>query len=230
MEDQKLLWIVFSVVLFAVVVLASVLYFLKPRATEPVLAVAAGSAGEAVGFDTYEYVRGSSPVLPVEDRTEGKQRLQIVVGEEPAAGVQSAAPMETAPRTEPRPADQPKPSAAASAPPRTTTPKAAPAPMKASPKPTPQTAQAQPAQVFWIQTASFTNRSGAETMVASLGQKGITGRIQVSDQAGQPYYRVRVGPYTSRGEAEKFLIWIKAVKGLEQSYISVVARGGEQAR
>lgn len=229
MEDQKLLWIVFSVVLFAVVVLASVLYFLKPKATEPVLAVAEGGAA-GTGFDTYEYVRGSSPVLPVEERPQGDEDLQIVVGQESGAEGQSAAPVASAARSEPRQADQPKPSPAASASPKATAPKAAPAPERAKPQPAPKPTPQQPTQVFWIQTASFKSRSGAETMVAGLGQKGITGRIQVSDQAGQPYYRVRVGPYTSRGEAEKFLSWIKAVKGLEQSYISVVARSGEQAR
>jgi DedD protein len=63
--------------------------------------------------------------------------------------------------------------------------------------------------------------------VDSLGQKGITGRIQVSDVGGQAYYRVRVGPYTSRAEAEKFLAWIKGVRGLEQSYVSAVTRPAE---
>jgi DedD protein len=78
--------------------------------------------------------------------------------------------------------------------------------------------------VYWIQTASFRSRTGAEAMAANLGDKGIPGRLQVSDVGGQPYFRVRVGPYTSRQEAEKFLAWIKGLAGLEQSYISVVAR------
>jgi DedD protein len=78
--------------------------------------------------------------------------------------------------------------------------------------------------VFWIQTASFRSRTGAEAMAADLGDKGIPGRLQVSDVGGKPFYRVRVGPYTNRDEAEKFLSWIKGVDGLENSYISVVAR------
>ena len=76
--------------------------------------------------------------------------------------------------------------------------------------------------MLWLRRASFQSRSGAEAMAASLTQKGIAGRLQVRDVGGKPFYRVRVGPYTNRDEAEKFLAWIKAVDGLEQSYISVV--------
>jgi hypothetical protein len=114
MEDQKLLWIVFSVVLFAVVVLASVLYFLKPTTTEPAVAMATAGPPTGAGIDTYEYVRGTSSVLPMEGQRPGERELQVVVGEEPAAqgGPAATAPAATA---QPRPADQPKPSAATAA-------------------------------------------------------------------------------------------------------------------
>jgi DedD protein len=223
MEDQKILWIVFSVVLFAVVVLASVLYFLKPKPGEPVLATS--GTVQPAGFDTYEYVRGTSPTLPMEQGAKKEQGLQIVVGEEPSATPGSA----SVTAAEPGGGTKASAAAAGSAKPAPTRPapaKPAPATQGAAPKP----AASQPAQVYWIQAASFKSRSSAEATVAALGEKGVTSRIQVSDQSGQAYFRVRVGPYTSRGEAEKFLGWIKGVKGLEQSYIAVVSRGKEQAR
>jgi DedD protein len=235
MEDQKLLWIVFSVVLFAVVVLASVLYFLKPQAAEPAVAAVGGSQ-PAAAFDTYEYVRGASPVLPVRPSDGADRGLEIVVGEAADAATAPATEALPATKAEPRSVDQPaaspvapaapKAAARAAASPKAGSPAAAPAP--AAPAAKPQASQ--PSKVYWIQTASFRSRGGAEAMVGTLGQKGITGRIQVSDQSGQPYYRVRVGPYTSRDEAEKFLSWIKGVKGLEQSYISAVTRSDERAR
>jgi DedD protein len=230
MEDQKLLWIVFSVVLFAVVVLASVLYFLKPKGTEP--ALAASGAAPTAGFDTYEYVRGSSPALPVETpQPAAGTDLQIVVGEEPLpAPSGETTPVTPAARTAQQvaPASAPtsRPAAAkpAAAAPAATTARAAP---KASVKTAPAPAPSQPTRVYWIQTASFKSRTGAEAMVATLAESGVTGRVQVGDVGGQPYYRVRVGPYTSRDEADKFLSWIRGVRGLEQSYISVVNRGNE---
>lgn len=212
MEDQKLLWIIFSVVLFAVVVLASALYFLKPKAAEPVLATP--GTIQPSGFDTYEYVRGTSPTLPMERARPGGESLEIVVGEEPqpaAAAPKAAAPASPQPAS-PAP-ERPQPARAPLA-----------APPKAAPRPTPPP---QPARVYWIQAASFKNRTGADEMVATLAEKGITGRVQVSDVGGSPYFRVRVGPYPSRQEAEKFLSWVKGVKGLEQSYISAVSRSSE---
>ncbi len=219
MEGQKLLWIVFSVVLFVVVVLASALYFLRPQGAEPAVAGAAAVAG---AFDTYEYVRGVSPVLPVEEpQGQGAMPEVVVVGEEAptvALAVPVAPPVVSpaAPAVSPapKPAEATRQRTAPAAAPRTA------APTRQAPRP----ATAAPGRVYWIQTASFRSRTGAEVMAESLGDKGIPGRLQVSDVDGRPYYRVRVGPYTSRQEAEKFLAWIKGVKGLEQSYISVVAR------
>ena len=223
MEDQKLLWIVFSVVLFVVVVLASVLYLLKPKASEPVLAVSPATQGAE--FDTYEYVRGASPALPLRSGAKGSGDLQIVVGEESAASAAATTEGSSPPsvgkaqgaasgepkRVGPEPSADAAPAVRAPAP-RTEAPKSA------------SRAASQPGRIYWIQTASFKSRSSAESMVATLGEKGITGRVQVSDVGGQAYYRVRVGPYTSRDEAEKFLSWIKGVKGLEQSYVSAVSR------
>ena len=41
------------------------------------------------------------------------------------------------------------------------------------------------------------------------------------------YFRVRVGPYGNKGEAEKFLSTVRQIQGLESSYISMVAGGGK---
>ena len=40
------------------------------------------------------------------------------------------------------------------------------------------------------------------------------------------FFRVRIGPYASRVEAEKFLAWVQRVDGLDGSYISEVRNAG----
>lgn len=222
MEGQKLLWIVFSVVLFVVVVLASVLYFLRPGQAQPAVAVSTGAAE----LDTYEYVRGSTTDLPVTATPETTGSLDIVVGEEPAGTTGAVATTGAATTTPAATTVTPAPvkaraSTATTTAAPVTTPRAA-TTTTTRPAATPKPVVTTPTRLFWIQTASFRNRGGAEAMAASLGEKGIAGRLQVSDVGGKPFYRVRVGPYTNRDEAEKFLSWIKGVKGLEQSYISVV--------
>ena len=43
-----------------------------------------------------------------------------------------------------------------------------------------------------------------------------------SSLRNETFYRVRIGPYSNKGEAEKFLSIVKQVQGLESSYISMV--------
>ncbi len=232
MENQKLLWIIFSVALFLVVVLAGTLYFLKPGGGDGGIQSAGIDEPVSIGFDSVEYVRGTSEHLEVREQSEeppSTGTLQIVVGESdeesaPAAEDSgSAATTETSagssvapaviqvqPRVQPR--AQPVERSVTRTAPAPSTPAAA-----ARPKPAPV-----PAQLYWIQTASYARRSSAEAMVEALASRGITSRIQIKDVDGGTYFRVRIGPYTVKSEAEKFLAWVKGVDGLEQSYISLV--------
>ena len=75
---------------------------------------------------------------------------------------------------------------------------------------------------YWIQTGSYSNHSRAEDMAAMLTNQGLSGRVTTREVDGRTFFRVRIGPYAEKAEAEKFLSWVQDVKGLETSYISLV--------
>lgn len=91
-------------------------------------------------------------------------------------------------------------------------------------KPAPPTSGPAPKRTteYWIQAGSFKSRASAEAQNEKLVQKGFSGHIQTHPKDGCTYYRVRIGPYTRKGEAQKFLSWIKEIRDMEGSYISEV--------
>lgn len=78
---------------------------------------------------------------------------------------------------------------------------------------------------YWIQTGSYKSQSKAEELVTLLQGKGLGSRVFSYASNGDTYFRVRVGPYSNKGEAGKFLELVKQVQGLESSYISMVPPG-----
>jgi cell division protein FtsN len=75
---------------------------------------------------------------------------------------------------------------------------------------------------YWIQTGSYKSQGKAEELVTLLEGKGLGSRVFSYASNGDTFYRVRVGPYSNKGEADKFLALVKQVQGLESSYISMV--------
>lgn len=56
---------------------------------------------------------------------------------------------------------------------------------------------------YWVQAASFTNKANAEAARAALAENKIDSEIfTYTDSNGKTYYRLRVGPYTTKTEAE----------------------------
>ena len=72
---------------------------------------------------------------------------------------------------------------------------------------------------YWVQTGSFTAMSRALRVKETLAAKGITSIIENRDVNGTTFFRVRVGPYTSRNEADFWLSLIKSIDGFENSQI-----------
>jgi len=60
MEGKKVLWVVFSIALALVVILAAGLFLLRPRQPGSAAQVRPGAAPSLQGYDPYEYVRGPS--------------------------------------------------------------------------------------------------------------------------------------------------------------------------
>jgi len=72
---------------------------------------------------------------------------------------------------------------------------------------------------FWVQAGSFSTIARAEGVKDTLANKGITSIIENRVLDGTTYYRVRVGPYTSKNEADYWLGLIQSINGFESSQV-----------
>jgi cell division septation protein DedD len=229
MDKQKILWVILSVSIFVVVILVAGIFLLKQNpATQTI------SPFSDTGTRIYEYgaEKPQSPV--VEIPSSGLEVLNFTIGGQtpqepseqqptqlpapqvPAAGIQiSGAPAVTpaaggaAPPVSQKPSIQTKTNASAA--------QRAPAPRAPS---TPRTVKV---VEYWIQTGSYKSQSKAEDLADLLADKGLAGRIFSYTSGGSTFFRVRIGPYTNKEEANKFLGIVKGIQGLEASYISAVA-------
>jgi len=246
MERNRVLWVIFSISLFLVVVLAGGLYLLRPAAG-PDAEVARGQTSPLRSFDAFEYVRGKSELPAVEEQPEEAEEMVIIVGEREEAptgqregalpqvpektvpplldsqarGSAAAAPTAPAARPSTAPSET-RPAVSSRQQAETRTPAArAPAARAPAATPAPQRREVTVTE-YWIQAGSYTSPSRAQEIASVLEEQGLVSKITTRTLSGKTYYRVRIGPYMSKGEAEKFLEWVKAVKGFESSYISMV--------
>jgi len=74
---------------------------------------------------------------------------------------------------------------------------------------------------FWIQTGAFTTIKYAEGAKDYLAARGITSIIEDPVINGKTWYRVRVGPYTTRDEANYWLALVKSIDGFAASQVWV---------
>ena len=248
MERNRVLWVIFSISLFLVVVLAVGLYLLRPAGGRDA-EVATGQTTPLRSFDAFEYVRGKSELPAVEEQPEEAEEMVIIVGEREETPSQAPEALTEVPEkavpplldsqardTAPAATVPSAPVARPSTSPSTVRPDATasrqqpvarapvartPAARTPSAKPAPQPREITVTE-YWIQAGSYTSPSRAQEVASVLEDQGLVSKITTRALSGKTYYRVRIGPYMSKGEAEKFLEWVKAVKGFESSYISMV--------
>ena len=72
---------------------------------------------------------------------------------------------------------------------------------------------------FWVQAGSFTSRERANGVKSTLDNKGLSAIITNQLIDGNTFYRVRVGPYTSRNEADYWLAMVKSIDGFHDSLV-----------
>jgi DedD protein len=72
---------------------------------------------------------------------------------------------------------------------------------------------------FWIQTGAFSTIKYAEGAKDYLAARGITSIIEDPVINGKTWYRVRVGPYTTRDEANYWLALVKSINGFSASQV-----------
>jgi len=217
MEKQKIIWVILSVTVLLAAVLAGGLYFLKPNVAKKAGAVEKAEAALTdAGFNSYEYMKGNTKLPGLEPAGEEKpQAMSIVVGEKPESASASGAAKTTPPAGTQKKAVSVKPKPiqvkkSISVPRKTVK-------TRKAVKPRPETVKQ-----YWIQAGSYKSNSKAEDLKSRLALKGIAARIVTRNISGTTYFRVRIGPYINKNEAEKFLNWIRKVNGLEKSYISLV--------
>ncbi len=246
MERQKIFWVVLSVSVFVVVVLVVGVFLLrqKPQASFASATPTVTPLADP-GTQVYEYQAApgtSSRPQGTTDQSGGNtETMHFYIGEgdskggtgqsgatappgatPPGATASGAAPSGTAASGRAGSPGSAGSAAVGPASPATTGTRSVPALGSSAAK----TAPARPAArvtEYWIQTGSYKSQSKAEDLASLLGDKGLSGRVFSYASQGSTWYRVRVGPYTSRGEADKFLAEVQKLQGLESSFISQVA-------
>jgi len=208
MEKQKIFWVVLSVSVFVVVVLVVGVFLLRQKPTAA-LASAPGTVNPIsdLGAQVFEFSREKTPAEPESGLTE---TMHFYIGEEgqkPQGEQAVEAPAQAAHETL-------KIAPAAPAP------KSPAARIAARPKPA---AAPQRSIDYWIQTGSYKSQTKAEELASTLSSKGLAGRVFSSTVKNETFYRVRIGPYGNRGEADKFLAIVRRIQGLESSYVSQVS-------
>ncbi len=229
MEKQKVFWVVLAVSVFVVVVLIVGVLLLRqhpagaPRATVTPM--------NGTGTQVYEYQREAPLTQPSTGPQAGtppagdQQTLHFYIGEGAPSTPATPGTAPAAPGTPAAPASPSAPgtSAGAAVPaPAAVTPAAAPAARPKATRPAVSAAAPKKAQ-YWIQAGAYKSQTRAEELAAMLEGKGLSSRVFSYVSRNETWYRVRVGPYTNRGEAGKFLSLVKQVQGLETSYISLVS-------
>ena len=68
---------------------------------------------------------------------------------------------------------------------------------------------------FTVQLASLEEKSGAERMIRSLGEKGYDAYYYEAEVRGKTYYRIRCGRFTNREEADAFARKLAKTAGMK---------------
>lgn len=73
---------------------------------------------------------------------------------------------------------------------------------------------------YWVQVASYTIISSAQQAKEDLKKEGIETIITTKLLDGKTHYRLRIGAFDSKEEADKFLPTVQSIKGYEKAYVS----------
>ncbi|MFO1213508.1 MAG: SPOR domain-containing protein [Burkholderiaceae bacterium] len=130
-------------------------------------------------------------------------------------GSRPAAPAPAAPTTSTAPAMAPPPAPAA-APPAATPPAAT----AATPAARAASRPGATGLMFFAQAGAFTRADDAEAQRAKLALMGLDAKVTEREQAGRTVYRVRVGPFEARGQADAAIERLQAA-GVDSTLVRV---------
>lgn len=223
LDSKKVLWTVVSISIVLVVGLgiALALFFPSPGAAEAPASVAGTAPPRTTSPDAYLREPLPAPVpsagAQAPTGTAG-DNIIIIYGDKPAADLlgqqpagSSSSPVVLAPQAAPAPA------------PAVTAPRvAAPSPAATTPQTAarPATSKIVTVTEFWIQAGSFSSKSRAEDLQRNLAAKGLSTIITLSEVDGKSWYRVRIGPYDVKKDADAWIQKVRAIPGCEEAYVS----------
>jgi cell division septation protein DedD len=75
---------------------------------------------------------------------------------------------------------------------------------------------------YWIQAGSYSSKLNAERARTMLADRYLNAEIFTRGSGDSTTYRVRVGPYKSKAEADYWLGTVKTIKDFADSYVSEV--------
>ncbi|RLW69613.1 MAG: hypothetical protein B6D68_01865 [spirochete symbiont of Stewartia floridana] len=74
---------------------------------------------------------------------------------------------------------------------------------------------------YWIQVFSSEDQSRAEDIRDELAAKGLSSIVQVRNVNGTPRYRIRLGAFSRRSEAEYYALTVRKIPGYESSFVVI---------
>ncbi len=89
---------------------------------------------------------------------------------------------------------------------------------KQAPKPAPKVTVTE----YWVQAGSYSDKVRAEQTRTALSKNKIPSEVFTKDVDGSLRYRVRVGPYKTKTEAEYWLDFVKNQGNFPDSYVTEV--------
>ncbi|MCD6397415.1 MAG: SPOR domain-containing protein [Spirochaetaceae bacterium] len=217
MEQKKILWILLSVTIFLFIVsITGVVWFYPGRVADSGTGKSSSDAVKAAAdLDPVEWLRQGKDYPGLENppsNNSGKEGgFSIVYGETDSGDPSVNLPVsEVVPSVIEKSEQTPVVKQEAVRVVTRTAAVAAPAPRKIN------------VLEYWIQAGSYSSKSRAESSSKVLADKGFSNLITIKTVNTDDFFRVRMGPYSSKGEAEKFLSWVKKIDSYDKSYISEV--------
>ncbi len=213
-ERKKLLWISISACVFVLIVLTAGFILLTPKKNGALAPATIGNNAAPKAQDPQDFLSAppTAPLPPAALTPPHNQDggMIIVYGDKPSITSTTNVPPATPPA-----ASTPTPAAKVIPTPAVTVPVKAPTAKKPVLKPT-----SVKVDEYWIQAASFSSRGRADELKQGLSEKGVAALITVKDISGKSWYRVRIGPYSVKADADGWLGRLKAIPGCAEAYVS----------
>jgi len=74
---------------------------------------------------------------------------------------------------------------------------------------------------YWVQVIASSNISKAESIRAELEEKGLPAHVMVQKNGENTIYRVRLGAFSTKDEAENYAETVRKINGFSDSYVTM---------